>query len=114
MALRTYKCPQCGTLKKTFQKNPTCVHGEEEVFTMEVVLEAPQAKFLEPRDPIAKERGKSHIKGLDKILKERARAHSRETMMDDLIQGSPDQQAAAGAGWINKQTGKRIKRIDDK
>jgi predicted RNA-binding Zn-ribbon protein involved in translation (DUF1610 family) len=119
LSLRKYECPTCGFVKKTFKKDPICEHigKNANVYCnptkMEIVLEAPQAKFMEPSCPESKARGKSKVKGLAKVLKERARSHSRETMLDDLIQKAPDQAAAQGAGWVNSR-GRRRTLIEDK
>lgn len=114
MALKTYECPFCGRTKKSF-KVPECDHDSYDLppSEMKVVLTAPQAKFMEPRDGEGKARGKSFVKGYDQIVKARARAHSRDTLMDDMIQKSDSKEMAKGAGWLTRD-GKKRSRLDDK
>jgi hypothetical protein len=65
--------------------------------------------MMEPQD---KERGKSQIKDQQKILKEKARGHSRDVEMTDLIEANPMDEAVKN-GWV-REDGKPRKKIDDK
>lgn len=74
----------------------------------EQLLTAPQTLFKEKQDP---ENNKSALVGQQKILKERARKHSRDIEMDDLIQNN-EKDLAFQNNWLNKD-GKKRKAIDD-
>lgn len=117
MPINRFKCDLCGFERDSMRAAPKCNHNQEEegvphpVREMTKILAAPQAKFLEPRDEVSKDRGKSVLKDQNKILKERARNHSRDVDMDDLIQSTP-KEAAAGAKWLRADGTKR-KKIDD-
>lgn len=63
---------------------------------------------MEKTDP---ERGKSVMVNQMKILRERARSHSRDVEMDDLIQNN-EKQVGFQNGWVKKD-GTRRKKIDD-
>lgn len=115
MPLRTWKCPLCGYERRSFKRSPECNHNQDEegipvpLVEMELVITAPQTKFMEKIDP---ERGKSNLVGQSAILKARARNHSRDVELDDLIQGN-ERQLAHQNGWL-KDDGTRRKAIDDK
>lgn len=117
MPLRLFECPVCGYQRESFKKEPKCNHNQEEEGTpvplaaMKEVLVAPNAKFMEPRDPDAKERGKSVPKDFNKIVKERARSHARDNELHDLIQTNNDGQAIRNQ-WMNEK-GQKRKKIDD-
>jgi hypothetical protein len=72
-------------------------------------MTAPTTKFMEKTDP---EKGKSVLVGQTAILKERARNHSRDVELDDLIQNN-ERELAHQNGWL-KSDGTRRKAIDDK
>ena len=74
----------------------------------EVQITAPGTKFMEKTD---KERGKSQMVGQERILRERARKHSRDVEMGDLIETNPKEVAYA-SGWLT-EAGTRRKAIDD-
>lgn len=106
MPLRSFKCKVCGVVYKTKHgPDPHC--GGEPV---EEIITAPSTQFLEKTDP---ERGKSALVGQEKILRERARTHSREHETDDLIQMNSDTTAPLQNGWL-KADGSKRKAIDDK
>lgn len=116
MPLRIYKCTICSNVVETFKKPLMCFHENSEYSwadpsEYEVVLSAPQTKFMEPRDPEAKEKGKSVPKDFNRIVKERARNHSRENEMDELI-ATNERKVAEAAKWL-KPDGRRRKKIDD-
>jgi hypothetical protein len=58
------------------------------------------------------ERGKSAMIDQQKVLKERARKHSRDVDMDDLIQNN-EKDLAHKNGWVRPDGTKR-RSIDDK
>ena len=76
---------------------------------MHELVNSPTTKFMEPID---KEAGKSQMKDQKKILLERARNHSRDVEMHDLIQMNP-QEVAKQNKWI-KEDGTKRKSIDEK
>lgn len=76
--------------------------------TMRKVFGAPQAKFLEKKDP---EKGKSVLKDQERVLKERARNFSRENELDDMIQSNTND-VAKRQGWLTSD-GKKRKKVDD-
>lgn len=104
MPFRWFKCTKCQEEFRSRQEKPFHCDVEES----EVLLSAPSTKFMELKDP---ERGKSSIVNQDKILKERARNHSRDNELDDLI-GSNDKETISKNGWLNDRGTKR-KAIDD-
>jgi hypothetical protein len=57
------------------------------------------------------ERGISQMVGQEKILRERARKHSRDVEMGDLIETNSTE-AAYMSGWLDKD-GKKRRAIDD-
>jgi hypothetical protein len=75
----------------------------------EPLLIPPQVKFMEKVD---KDKNKSQLVGQQQILKERARKHSRDVDMHDLIQANPKEDAVKN-GWITDRGTKR-RAIDDK
>lgn len=75
---------------------------------MQLELEAPQAKFMEPRD---KAKGKSVLKDQNKLLKERSRNHSRDQELDELITMNSKDLAVKNK-WVNED-GRKRKKIDD-
>jgi hypothetical protein len=104
MPLRTWRCPRCETEFKTKAWHPT--HCGE--VAAELVLTVPATKFMEKTDP---EKGTSAMVGQTAILKARARAHSRDVDMDDLIANN-EKNLAYQNGWLTKDGVKR-KKIDD-
>jgi hypothetical protein len=105
MPIRTWKCQECGLEFKTKSTYPThCGDAKADL-----VMTAPTTKFMEKTDP---EKGTSAMVGQTSILKERARAHSRDVEMDDLIQNN-EKDLAYQNGWLKKD-GTRRKAIDDK
>jgi hypothetical protein len=76
---------------------------------MQEQLALPSTKFLEAVD---KDGGKSQLKDQQKILLERARAHSRDVEMHDMIQNNP-QQISYQNKWL-KEDGTKRSAIDDK
>ena len=113
MPLRKFRCPGCGHELESFKKEVECGHGEGYdgplgYTPMEIVLSAPKTKFMETTD---EEKGKSQIVGQEKILKARARKHSRDHDTQDLIEMNPRDEAIKN-GWI-KEDGTKRKAIDD-
>lgn len=118
MPLRIYKCTACGSHRETLKnKVPTCNHNQEElgfpiaVFDMEEVLTAPNQKFMVSADP---EHGKSKLKDQEKTLKQRARNHSRDVLIDENIQinklNGLDEQVTKS--FLNSK-GEKRRKIDD-
>lgn len=103
MALKKWKCQKCKQETETFKNAP--VHCE---LPMQLELEAPQAKFMEPRD---KAKGKSVLKDQNKLLKERSRNHSRDQELDELITMNSKDLAVKNK-WVNED-GRKRKKIDD-
>lgn len=103
MGLKIYKNKNTGEIKQTLKKlDPQ---------DWEQLITAPNQKFMEKSNP---ERGVSRIKDSDKILKARARNHSRDVLGDDNIQtnlamGSKE---AVTKNFLNEKGLKRRK-IDD-
>ena len=103
MALREWSCPTCNATKRS-KEQPICCGAN-----MVENLTVPSVKMLEPAD---KDSGKSQLKDQQKLLKERARAYSRDVELHDLIQNN-DPRISKQNNWINKDGVKR-KAIDDK
>lgn len=115
MPLRTWKCELCGHQRESFKKAPTCNHNQEEegtpvpVLEMVQIITAPGTKFMEKPDP---DRDKSQMVGQTTMLRERARKHSRDVEMHDLIQMN-DRDTAHQNNWL-KTDGTVRKNMDDK
>lgn len=115
MPLRIYKCELCGIIRETLRpKVPMCNHNQEEEnnpIEMVEVLSAPNQKFMVMADP---EHAKSQLKDQQKILKARARNHSRDALIDENIQinkiNGLDEQVARS---LLNTKGERRKKIDD-
>ena len=105
MAFKIHKCPICGLEFKTKKSEVFCSCGE----LCEIQLSAPQTKFMEKVDPNS---DKSALVNQQKILKERARAHSRDNELDVLIQSNPADDAVKNS-WVGKDGSKR-KKMEDK
>lgn len=103
MAIKTWKCVVCGEEFRSKHKKPHCDQEPAELLT------APQVNFFEKTD---KNTGKSALVNQEKILKERARAHSRDHDLHDLIQLNPKDDATKNH-WIN-ENGTVRRKIDDK
>lgn len=103
MPIRTFKCSECGEVFQALKPTP-----EHCGVSAEVVLCAPQAKFLECTSP---EKRKSALKGQRQILQARAKEHSRSNDLHDAIQAN-DEGMAKRVGWL-REDGRTRKRIDD-
>ena len=104
MPLRLFECTECGMQFKT--KKPKPLHCEVEAMPLMTV---PGTKFMEKQD---QDKNRSAMVGQENILRERARKHSRDVEMDDLIQKN-ERELAHQNGWINEK-GTRRTAIDDK
>lgn len=104
MPFRWFKCTQCEEKFRSRSEHPT--HCGDAL--AEMLVSAPATKFMEKTD---QDRGKSSMVGQEKILKERARNHSRDVELDDLIQGN-DKKTVQDNQWITS-TGQKRRAIDD-
>ena len=119
MPLRHFRCKTCGAEARSLGKGmpPACAHGNEKADLnnpldyeyMEEILTAPTSKMMETTD---KERGKSKVKGLTKMLKERSRNYARDFEADDLIAYNR-KNGIERSGFL-KPNGKKRGKIDDK
>jgi len=107
MALRIYECNTCGEefpkLKKP-QGCPKC--GSED---LSEVLTAPNSKFMEKTESSS---GKSKLKDSEKVFRERARNHERDTNIDETIQINKDNKIGLSNNLLNEK-GLRRRKIDD-
>lgn len=101
MALKYYKNKETGEVKRTLSGSPG--EGWEEVIT------APNQKFMITANPSTK---KSKLKDMEKVLKERARNHSRDHDLDETIQLNRDNQFQVSRNLLNSK-GEKRKKIDD-
>ena len=108
MPLRVFECPICKRQFRTLKsKAPNCtIHDLTETLP---VLTAPESKMMETTD---KNMGKSKIKGLHKILKERSRNYARDFEADDLINVNR-KNGIEFSGFLDKN-GRRRNKISDK
>ena len=106
MAVNYFKCIKCGEVIRSMKKDPS--HCDS---IMERILVAPQVKFEEYSDHVAKEKGKKQLKDQKKMLLERARNHSRDNDLDDLIQQNNDGIAIKNQ-WMD-ENGKKRRKIED-
>lgn len=101
MALKYYKNKETGETKRTLKGSP----GPE----WEELITAPNQKFMVTANAAT---GKSKLKDQEKILKSRARNHSREHDLDDTIQLNKDNQFKVAKNLLNSK-GQKRKKIDD-
>jgi len=106
MALNYFECKVCFTITRSFDNN--IVHCDQPTRKL---LAAPNAKLMEPRDALAKDRGKSQLKGHTEIIRARTRNFKRDHELNDLIQLN-DKNRVNQCGWLNEGGTKRRK-IDD-
>lgn len=103
MALKVYKNKITGEERRSLKELP-----KEE---WDVVLIAPNQKFMIASNPAE---GKSKLKDSEKVLKARARNHSRDVLGDETIQINLD---AGSKGSVAKNLlnnkGERRRKIDD-
>lgn len=116
MPLRYFKCPVCDrvkeTLKKIIKMPPVCTHGGDDTkphSCMEEVIKAPNGKFMITANAST---GRSKIKDLKGQLTERARNHSRDTLLDETIQINKDNKLGVSNNLLNEK-GERRRKIDD-
>lgn len=116
MPLRIFQCPLCGSKRETLRKKtPRCNHNQDEegepieLIEMEQLLTSPTTKMMETTDPYTK---KTRLKDQTRILKERARNHSRDVEIDEMIQLNRNNHLT-GIHFLNK-SGERRKKVDDK
>jgi len=102
MPLRYWKCPECEEVYRSFKEAPS--HCE---IASEQLLSAPKTKFQETDEWT----GKSKVVGEEKVLKARARNHSRDHDLDDLI-AKNDRHTAKQNHWIT-ESGQKRRAIDD-
>jgi len=106
MPVKYYKNKETGEVKRTLKGCPKPEKDWEEV------IKAPSSKTMECSDETT---GKSKIKGVDKTLKERARNHSRDTGIDDLIQinrNAGSDESAINQNFLNEK-GEKRRKVDD-
>ena len=103
MPVKTWECPSCGDQKLTKVAKPFCCD-----LPMVEIITPPSVKMLERKD----ESCKSVLKDQEKILKARARKHSRDVETDDNIQNVNNAEISNKAGWI-KESGRKRNGVDD-
>lgn len=103
MAIRMFKCNICGIEFKTKKEKPT--HCDNYA---ELIITTPVVKMLECVD---KDTKKTVLLNQEKILRERARRHSRDNELDELIQTNNDE-VCKQSQWV-KSDGTKRKALDD-
>lgn len=101
MPLKYYKHKDTDEIKRTLKGCP----GED----WEEVIKAPNGKFMVAAN---KSTGKSKLKDSKAMLTERARNHSRDTLLDDNIALNRDNKLGTAQNFLNEK-GERRKKIDD-
>jgi hypothetical protein len=101
MALKYYRHKETKEIKRTLKGSP----GEDWV----EVIKAPSGKFMIAAN---KATGKSKLKDSKGILTERARNHSRDTLLDDNIALNRDNKLGTAQNFLNEK-GERRRKIDD-
>lgn len=103
MALKTYKNKETGEEIRSLKKLDPDM--------WEPVIEAPNQKFMITADAFE---GKSKIKDSDKMLKARARNHSRDVLGDETIQTNLDagSKESVARNLLNSK-GEKRRKIDD-
>lgn len=118
MPLKLYKCPLCGYERETIRNRiPKCNHNQEEegepvpLTDMEELIVAPNQKFMVTANA---EKHSSKIKDGERVLKARARNHSRDVDGDTTIQKNLDNglHEQVARSLLNPQ-GTRRRKIDD-
>lgn len=116
MPLRIYKCPVCKHITETLRKKiPRCNHNQDEegmpipLSEMKEVITAPNQKFMEKANAAT---GRSKLKGMKEALTERARNHTRDTLIDDTIQLNIDNELGVANNLLNEK-GEKRRKIDD-
>lgn len=102
MPLRIFRNKETEEIYKTL-KNKHPGDGWEEV------IQAPGGKFMVKAN---KSTNRSKLKDMDKIMKERARNHSRDTDLDENIQINKDNKLGVSQNFLNEK-GERRRKIDD-
>lgn len=108
MPLNRFKCPHkdCDFIRETFKKvGVTC---PTHLIPLEPMLGSPTALFLETVNPAT---NKKVTKDFQKILKARARNHSRDVIGDELIQINR-MNGIVKKSLLNKK-GERRTKLDD-
>lgn len=103
MGLKIYKNKITGEERRSLKSLPSD--------QWDVVISAPNQKFMVATDEF---NGKSRLKDSNKILKERARNHSRDVLGDDTIQTNLDagSKESVARSLLNSKLERRRK-IDD-
>jgi len=101
MSLKYYKNQETDEVRRTLKGPP----GEE----WEEVIKAPNGKFMVKAN---KATNRSKLKDSEKVLKERARNHSRDHMLDDNIQLNQHNQFGVNQNFLNEK-GEKRRKIDD-
>ena len=115
MPLRYFRCLDCGRIKETLKKVKmplVCTHGDDDTVQhsfMEEVIKAPNSKFMVTANAAT---GRSKVKDLKEQLTERARNHSRETLLDENIQLNKDNKLGIANNLLNEK-GERRTKLDD-
>lgn len=106
MAVKYYKNKTTGEIVRTLKKCPEPIEDWVEL------IKAPSSKMMVRADEAT---GKSKLKDTEAMLKERARNHSRETGIDDLIEVNREANthpAVITQNCLNEK-GERRKKLDD-
>lgn len=118
MPLKLYKCPLCQHERETLRPRiPKCNHNQEEegfptpLVEMVEVMTAPNQKFMITSNP---EKHTSKLKDAERILKARARNHSRDVDLDVTIQKNLDNglNEQVARNLLNNK-GQKRRKIDD-
>lgn len=116
MPLSIYKCRYCGKERETLKiTKPNCNHNQCEIgipvplHEMTKLIIAPNSKFMITANAAT---GRSKVKDLKGQLTERARNHSRDTLLDENIQINKDNNLGVSNNFLNEK-GERRRKIDD-
>ena len=101
MPLKYYKNTKTDEIKRSLKE----IDDEEWV----EVIKCPSGKFMICANPGT---GRSKIKDLKGQLTERARNHSRDTLLDETIQINKDNKLGVTNNLLNEK-GERRRKIDD-
>jgi len=101
MPLKYFKNIKTGEIKRTLKKTL----GDD----WEEIIKTPNQKFMEKANEAT---GTSKIKDQDKMLRERARNHSRDVDLDDNIQLNKSNDFQVSQNFLNDKNEKRRK-VDD-
>lgn len=101
MALKYYRHKETDKIIRSLSRKDPDIYEE--------VIKAPNGKFMICANAA---KGSSKLKDSKAVLTERARNHTRDTLLDETIQINKDNKIGTAQNFLN-ETGKRRTKLDD-